>query len=210
MTLPWGTVLHSFVGDIALSRVMFLHGPNAWRIARRCGRFRRDRAGASLVEIAVMIPLLALVMAYAVDYGYFFIAAANISSAAKNATEYSVQGYMSATQGTLPSAGPITTTNTVSALALSAVSSLLNSSTTTAIQVCSKSIGTNGSLTKCSSYGATGTSYTPDADPESTHFYLNRVDITYTVQPPIPVSFFNVSLLPSMSFHRQVSMRALD
>jgi Flp pilus assembly protein TadG len=173
-------------------------------------RRMRGEHGGSLLEIAVMIPLLTLLLAYAVDYGYFFIVAANISTAAKNAAEYSVQGYMSAAQGTLPAAGPTTTTSTVSALALSAMTSMVQSSTTTSIQVCSKAIGTASNLTRCSAYGATGPTYTPDADPEAPKFYLNRVDITYTVQPPVPMTFFKVSLLPSMSFHRQVSMRALD
>lgn len=189
---------------------MFAMRANPVKLERRCRCFRRETAAASLAEIAVILPVLWFVLAYTVDLGYFFIAAANISSAAKNAAEYSVQGYMSAAQTTLPPAGTTSTTTSVSALALSAVTSLLNSSTTTAVQVCSKATGTSNNLTKCGAYGASGGTYTPDADPEAPHFYLNRVDITYTVQPPIPMSFFSVSLVPSMSFHRQVSMRALD
>jgi hypothetical protein len=52
--------------------------------------------------------------------------------------------------------------------------------------------------------------FTPATDPEAPTFLLNRVDVTYTVQPPIPLSFFSYPLLPSMKFHRQVSMRAMD
>jgi len=36
------------------------------------------------------------------------------------------------------------------------------------------------------------------------------VDVTYTIHPPIPLSFFSYSLVPSLKFHRQVSMRVLD
>lgn len=176
----------------------------------RMRRFRRDHSGQSLVEMALIIPFLTLLLAYAVDFGYFFIVAASMTSAAKDAVEYSVQGYYSASQNTPPVAGPLTTTGSVAALALAGLTSLVNASTTTSIQVCSKSIGTSGNLTQCSAYGVAGTTYTPDVDPEAPQFMLNRVDITYTVQPPIPLSFFKVSLLPNLTFHRQVEMRVLD
>ena len=170
----------------------------------------RDGAGQSLLEVALMLPLLLMLMGYAVDYGYFFIAAANITSAARNATEYSIQGYQGPSQGPLPPAGPTTLATSVASAALGDLVSLVNSSTTTAVQVCSKSIGMNGNLPKCSSYGSTGTTYTPTQDPEAPRFVLQRVDVTYTVQPPVPMTFFKVSLLPTMKFHRQVSMRAMD
>jgi Flp pilus assembly protein TadG len=173
-------------------------------------RFAGDRSGQSLLEVSLMVPLFTLMLAYAIDFGYFFIVAANLTSAARNAAEYSVQGYQSAAQTSVPAAGPVSTATSVSALAIAGLSSLVKSSTTAAVQVCSKSIGTNGNLTKCSNYGATGATYTPATDPEAPHFYLQRVDVTYTVQPPIPLTFFKVSLLPTLAFHRQVSMRAMD
>ena len=45
------------------------------------GRLLKDTRGQSLVELAVMMPIFALLMCYAVDYGYMFLAAANIASA---------------------------------------------------------------------------------------------------------------------------------
>jgi len=72
------------------------------------------------------------------------------------------------------------------------------------------SLGTTGNLANCSSYGPAATTYVPAEDPEAPHFVLQRVDVTYTVQPPIPMTFFKVSLLPQMQFHRQVSMRAMN
>ena len=154
--------------------------------------------------------MLVLLIAYAIDFGYFFIVAANITSAAREATEYSVMGYQGPAQSTLPPAGPALTTNSVAATAMAGLTSLLNSSTTTTVQVCAKTIGMNGNLPKCNSYGPSGTIYTPAADPEAPKFTLQRVDVTYTVQPPVPMSFFRVSLLPSLQFHRQVSMRVMD
>ena len=176
---------------------------------KRPQNFRKD-SGQSLLETAIFLPILVLLLAYAVDFGYFFIVAANLTSSARSAAVYSVQGLQSPTQSALPAAGPITTSTSVAALAVGDLGSLINSSTTTTVQVCSKSVGVTGNLTDCASYGPAGTTYTPAADPEAPTFLLNRVDVTYTVQPPIPLSFFSVSLLPTMKFHRQVSMRVLD
>ena len=170
----------------------------------------RHDGGQSLVETAIFLPILILLVAYAVDFGYFFIVAANLTSASRNAAEYSVQGFASPAQSALPIAGPITTNTSVAALAVGDLSSLAASATTTSVEVCSKILGTTNNLTNCASYGPAGAVFTPAADPEAPTFYLNRVDVTYTVQPPIPLSFFSYSLLPSMKFHRQVSMRAMD
>lgn len=175
--------------------------------------FRRTSSGQSLVEVAVFVSLLFLCAAYAVDFGYFFIVCANLTSSARNAAEYSIQGYQSPGQTTLPSAGPTSSTTSVSALALGDLVGLANSATQATIQICSKSVGITGNVTNCSSYGptvATSTSTAAQTDPEAPTFLLNRVDVTYTVEPPIPLSFFNVSLLPTLSFRRHVSMRAMD
>jgi len=180
------------------------------RLQQATHAFLRSGSGQSLVELAVAVPIMVMLMAYAVDYGYFFIAAAGITSASRNAAEYSIAGYEAPGQATLPPAGPYTTTNTVSAEAIAGLATFNTSSTTTSVQVCSKSNGVSSNVAKCTSYGPTALSYTPGTDPEAPHFVLQRVDITYTVQPPIPLSFFKISLLPNMTFHRQVSMRALD
>jgi Flp pilus assembly protein TadG len=172
--------------------------------------FMRSTSGQSLVELAVAVPIMVILMAYAVDYGYFFIAAAGITFATRNAAEYASAGYQAPGQPTLPPAGPDTTTNTVSAEAIAGLATFNSSSTTTSVQVCSKSNGVANNVARCTSYGPSASSYTPAADPEAPNFVLQRVDVTYTVQPPIPLSFFKISLLPALTFHRQVSMRALD
>lgn len=163
-----------------------------------------------MIETAIFLPLLILLIAYAVDFGYFFVVAANLTSSARNAAEYSIQGYASPDQGALPSPGPITDSTTVAGLAVGDLSSLASSSTTTTVQVCSKEIGITNNVTECSSYGPSGTSYTPATDPEAPTFLLNRVDVTYTVHPPIPLTFFSYSIIPTLKFHQQVSMRVLD
>lgn len=177
---------------------------------RGYGRALRRERGQSLIETAVFLPILILLVAYAVDFGYFFIVAANLTSASRSAAEYSIQGHSSPAQSALPNAGPITTNTSVAALAVGDLSSLAASASTTSVEVCSKILGTTNNVTNCTSYGPAGTVFTPAADPEAPTFFLNRVDVTYTVQPPIPMSFFSYSLLPTMKFHRQVSMRAMD
>jgi Flp pilus assembly protein TadG len=177
---------------------------------RKCNGTWTDNKGQSLLETALFLPLLVLLIAYAVDFGYFFIVAANLSSASRNATEYSIQGYESPGQAVLPTAGPMSAVTSVSALAVGDLSGLAGSSSTTTVQVCSKVIGVTNHLTQCASYGPADSSYTPAADPEAPTFLLNRVDVTYTVQPPIPLSIFSYPLVPSLTFHRQVSMRVLD
>jgi Flp pilus assembly protein TadG len=167
---------------------------------------RTQEDGQSLIETAMMVPLLLLLVCGAVDYGYFMIAAANLTSAARVAAQYSVQGTASPAQAALPNAFPSSDPKSVSALALADLSGLLNGSTTTTVYVCSQQIGTTGDLTQCQPSGG----YTPDADPEAPTFFLNRVDVVYTVTPPVPMGFFSFQLLPSMKFHRQVSMRAMN
>jgi len=176
-------------------------------IVARC--LLRDGSGQSLLETALFLPILVLVMAYAVDYGYFFFVAASLTSAAHNAAEYSIQGYQGPSQGSVPAAGPIGAVTSVASLAVADLS-LLGASTTTTVQVCSESLGMSGNIPLCSSYGPAGTAYTPATDPEAPTFVLQRVDITYTVQPPVPISFFKVSLISAMQFHRQVSMRVMN
>jgi hypothetical protein len=55
------------------------------------------------------------------------------------------------------------------------------------------------------------------ADPEAPSFVMHRVDVIYTFTPLIGGTAFNLALLPvslcsggTCTFHRQVSMRAMD
>ena len=57
----------------------------------------------------------------------------------------------------------------------------------------------------------------PDADPEAPNFVLNRVDVVYQSKPLIPQftiptagGVINLSILPNLQLHRQVSMRAMN
>jgi len=175
----------------------------------RWTRLGRETSGQSLLETALFVPILTLAMAYAVDYGYFFFVAANITSAARSAAIYSVMGNSSPAQISVPPAGPVATTASVAGLAVADLN-LHTAATTTRIQVCSQALGMSGNIPVCANYGVAGATYTPATDPEAPTFVLQRVDITYTVQPPVPISFFSVSLISSMQFHRSVSMREME
>jgi Flp pilus assembly protein TadG len=173
--------------------------------------FWRKHQAQSLIEVALFVPLFTLLVCYAVDFGYFYLVAASLSSSARNAAEYSIQGNASPATSQLPAAGPISTTKSVAALAVGDLSSFFSSSVSTSIYVCSNSLVTASHPSNCQSYGGATVSYTADTDPESTLFQLNRVDVVYTISPPIPLGFAGTSLniIPT-TFHRTVEMRAIN
>src|ERR1700733_2155469 len=107
-------------------------------------RIRVNDCGSSMVETALVVPVLVLVLCFAIDIGYFFIVAANLVSSARNAVLYSGQGFVSPGQQQLPSpgtAGSLADTAGVAGLAGGDLSALANMSTKTTVQVCSKKIG---------------------------------------------------------------------
>ncbi len=177
----------------------------------------RDRQGSSLVETAMVVPILVLMLCFAIDIGYFFIVAANLVSSSRNAVQYSGQGFVSPAQQQLPSpgtSGSLSDTAGVAGLAGGDMSGLANMPTKTTVEVCSKEIGvtqtSNGYITNCSTYPSGSLTFTPDQDPESTSGMLTqRVDVVYTVNLPIPVNFFTFTM-PPLTLHWVAEMRAVD
>jgi Flp pilus assembly protein TadG len=168
-------------------------------------RWWRGQEGQSLIEVALMIPIFTVLVCYAVDFGYFLLVATSLNSAARNAMEYSIQGTSSPAQAAEPSAA------VVSSLAIASIGLAGVSTATVSVRVCSSAVGVNASnnTTQCTtpSAGAGSVTGTPDTDPESPSFQLNRVDVVYTVTPPIPLP---VSIFPTRTFHRMVEMRAMQ
>ncbi len=173
--------------------------------------------GSSLIETALVMPVLVLMLCFAIDIRYFFIVAANLVSSSRNSVLYSGQGFITPGQQPLPSAGTagsLTDTAGVAGLAGGDLSGLANMSTGTTVLVCSKRIGvtqtSNGYITNCSTFPTGSLTYTPDQDPESNNGMLTqRVDVVYTVTPPIPIDFFSFTM-PPLTVHWQAEMRALD
>jgi Flp pilus assembly protein TadG len=159
----------------------------------------------SLIEVAIFLPIFITLICYAVDFGYFFLVAGALDSASRNAVEYSIQGASSPAQTSVPSASAVST------LATQSIGLPTATSSTVSVKVCSSSVGVNSSTntTQCSTpqTGAGSVSSTPDTDPESPTFLLNRVDVVYKVSPPVPLP---ASVLPSPIFHRAAEMRSIQ
>jgi TadE-like protein len=173
--------------------------------------------GSSLIETALVMPILVLMLCFAIDVGYFFIVAANLVSSSRNAVLYSGQGFVSPAQRQLPSpgtAGSLADTAGVAGLAGGDLYGLADMTSKTSVEVCSKQIGitqtSNGYITNCSTFPSGALTFTPDQDPESANGMLaQRVDVVYTVSPPIPVDFFTFTM-PALTVHWQAEMRAID
>lgn len=172
-------------------------------------RLRSSEGAQSLVETALVLPLFLIITFNAANFGYFFFVAINLASAPREGVEYSIQGFSTPGQLNLPDAGPSTSETSVSWLTYQDMAGLRNS-TGAQVQVCTKALGVDPVSRKanCTQFGG-GTFPAPAADPEPTAFVLHRVDVRYTVSPLIPGALFNL-IIPSLTFHRQVSMRAMD
>jgi hypothetical protein len=177
----------------------------------------RDSRGQSLVETALMIPLLLVLILNAVNFGYFLLVTLNLTSAARSGIEYAIQGSSTVANVSLPQATG-TAATTVSSLISQELSSF--NSGTLAVQVCSPSVpGSGGStLAPCTTSGSGGQFPLPHSDPESANgFALNRIDISYTFNTLIPTAPFNLvvgsfptcKISGSCTFTRHAEMRAM-
>jgi hypothetical protein len=177
----------------------------------------QSSCGSSMIETALVLPILVLMLCFAVDIGYFFIVAANLASSSRSAVLYSAQGFVAPGQQQLPSAGTagsLVDTAGAAGLAGGDLSGLAGMALKTTIEVCSKKIGvtqtSDGYITQCSTFPSGTLNFTPDEDPSSNYGMLTqRVDVVYTVSPPIPVNFFTFTM-PALTVHWQAEMRALD
>jgi hypothetical protein len=176
------------------------------RLWKLRSRFGSGDSAQSLIETALVIPLFLLIVFNAVNFGYFFFVAINLASAPREGVTYSIQG--SATPATPSIPGPTLVRDLTYADMVG-----LESSSSAALQVCTMTQGLAApGRSNCTTYGS-GSFPTPDADPEPGAFALHRVDVTYTVTPLIPTGLrlFGVNLTPgALTFHRQVSMRAMN
>ena len=181
--------------------------------------------GQSLVETALMLPLLIMIVLNVVNLGYFFVVAVHLTGAARTATLYAIEGGATPAAGSLPSSGgsvPATNMSSVTYLVYQDLTGSLANPTGVTVQVCtqanldSSGAGTNtntGGVLRtncesCTSGGCTplngsagSSSYSgspvPSLDPEAPGFVLNRVDIGYNVAPLIPGAIFNIPLRAS-------------
>ena len=163
----------------------------------------RSCSGQSLVETALIMPLLLIVVLNAVNFAFFFLMALNITAASHSSAIYSIMGGATPAAIALPKAGP------VSDLAYQDLTGAVYSPSTNAgVWVCSPSVGilnagTVNQKSACTSVGSIGSFPASEPDPELNTsnavpaFMLNRVDIAYRFTPPIPLMPFNIIVLAS-------------
>jgi TadE-like protein len=188
----------------------------------------RCSSGQALVETAILLPLLLMIIFNAVNFGYFFLVALNLAAAPRSGSEYSILGSQTPATLSLPSG------SAVNAVTVGDMTGAISSPLNTPVQVCGKvagcgtppcltDIGLTTQKAMCATFGnaASPAFSAADSDPESPHFVLQRVDVQYHFNPIIPGTPFGMTLLASpvcsssggtitCTFHRQVSMRAID
>ena len=199
----------------------------------RMPKFVRESSGQAMVETVLLMPLLLLIILNAVNFGFFFLMALDITASARSSGLYSIMGSATPPAMALPLAGPNTTSTSVSYLAYQDLTGAVYSPSTNAgVQVCSPAVGvlnagTVNQHSQCSTFGSIGSFSAADVDPElnsgstAPAFLLNRVDVAYQFTPPIPFLPFNLIVLVSpactasgatitCTFYQHTEMRAMN
>jgi hypothetical protein len=183
----------------------------------------RNSRGQSLVETALMMPLLVLLVLNVVNLAYFFLVTTNLTAAARSAALDSIEGSYSpyALQEPSSGTGGPTITTTPGTVAYTAYQDLTGAvwnptNSLNSIQVCTQvntnsttNSGVNGTgaaqkancmactSSGCSAANAYAGSPAPRSDPEAPDFVLNQVDITYCFKTLVPGAIFNIPLQAS-------------
>jgi Flp pilus assembly protein TadG len=161
--------------------------------------------GHSLIEFALLLPLLFLVVVNAVNFGGFFFAWITMASAARSGSQYAS---MAGASVTAPS--PATSAQVYNVVSQD-ISALLNRASL-AVRVCTQNFGASA---VCDQTGS-GTFTNPVADTraEANLFVTTWVDVKYTYLPFIPLfNFPNLGIhatLPPTAIHRQTVMRRIQ
>lgn len=189
----------------------------------------RRTQGQSIMETALLLPIMLLIAFNAINFGYFFFVALNLAAAPRSGVQYSILGFATPKQLELPDPGPADTMTSVSYLTYQDVAGVLVGYPNARVQVCGSQLGLDAQQrAKCcqtasSSSACAANSNVAGHDPEydstanTTRFVRNQVDIFYDVVPiipafelPTPAGPISLTLVPNLTFHRQVSMRAME
>ena len=183
---------------------------------------RHSEVGQSLIETALILPVLLLLAFNAINFGYFFFVAVNLAAAPRSGVQYAILGFSTPQSLDLPPPGPAASSTSISFVTYEDMRGVLKSSSSATVQVCSTKVGPvvpagSSTTTACVKYPSGSPSYTPAPDPEAPLFRLARVDVVYTLTPnipsfvlPTPAGPISLALLPSLTMHRQVSMREMN
>jgi Flp pilus assembly protein TadG len=167
----------------------------------------QSRKGGSLIEFALILPLILLLIVNVVNFGSFLYTWIAIFNAVRAGAQYMVLSGASVGYPRDATAALITT------LVQNDLGSVIGGAAT--INVCTNNNGvyhptsiTTGSA--CASANNTD-GY---SDPEPTHYVLATVDVTYSWQPIIPLWEFPAlkihATLPPQTIHRTAVMRMIQ
>jgi hypothetical protein len=163
------------------------------------GNSLRSSSGQSLVEFALILPLIFLLVMNLVNFGGFFFAWITLAGSARAGAQYMAMGSASIGKPAAPTAAQVT------AVVTNDISSLLNKSSLV-VRVCTNNNGTIA----CTGSGSS----MPPADPEPSSFILGSVDATYTYVPYISqwnFSSLGIQLtLPSTTIHQRAVARLMQ
>jgi TadE-like protein len=196
---------------------------------------RRRRAGQSLVEFALMLPLLLILIVNIVNFAGFFYAFIEVANASRSAGDYAIMdhaAYSGTDAGgaaladlTAPNAQQVANMLGTDMLALPNRTSINvrlcqlepsdGSGTPASCNVCNNSAGT-GTMSCSSGSGSFTTNPSPDTSTgEGASCTLRWVDVSYTYNAFIPLGFnfpglgFGVTLPNNLVLHRQSVYRVL-
>lgn len=157
---------------------------------------RQDR-GQSLVEFALVLPLLFLLIINVVNFGGMLFAWIAVTHATRAGAQYLAMGPSTVGMQMNPTAAQVV------ALVNEDLKALPNSATAT-VRVCTNN---NGTITCSPSAGS------PPLDPEASLYITGSVEVSYTYTPFISAwSFPKLNIfatLPPTTIHRMAVMRLL-
>jgi Flp pilus assembly protein TadG len=170
-------------------------------------------SGQSLIEFALIVPLLVLLVVNVVNFGSFMYAWIEVSNAARAGAQYMI---MSGASLGHPRAA---TSASITQLVQDDLASLVNGATAT-VRVCTNNNGVfdltsgqidaSGNPVPCAAGNTDGF-----VDPEAGDYVVATVDVSYTWQPLIPLFEFprlgiHATLPGNLTIHRTAVMRMIQ
>ncbi len=168
-------------------------------------RMSASSAGQSLIEFALILPLVLLLVVNVVNFGSFLFTWIEIANGTRAGDQYMVLSSASVGFPRNATAPQITT------LVQNDLGSVIGAATT--VRVCTNNNGVYHPVSAGTGACAAGNT-DGFADPEPTRYVLATVDVTYTWQPPIPLWEFPRlgihATLPYQAIHRTAVMRMIQ
>ena len=163
-------------------------------------------SGASLVEFALLLPLILLLVVNVVNFGSFLYTWIAISNAARAGAQYMVLSSASVGFPRDAAAAQIST------LVQNDLGALIGGSAT--VNVCTNNNGVYHPVSAGAGACASANDTDGFSDPEPASYILATVDVSYTWLPPIPLWEFPRlhihATLPTQTIHRAAVMRMIQ